>query len=159
MVGRSLDDLVKAGDEALRAGEWAAAEQHYRGVLESVEAGEALFGLGVARWWSGDTGEALRCWERAYVAFERQSEPGQAVLSAVYLCLAFRMSLGNDAAARGWAARAAELVEEFQLTPMRGWALLCADGCVRSRSGLSLPVTRAPDFTLLDQHDQPTSLA
>jgi DNA-binding CsgD family transcriptional regulator len=35
------------------------------------------------------------------------------------------MSLGNDAAARGWAARAAELVEEFQLAPMRGWVLLC----------------------------------
>ena len=35
------------------------------------------------------------------------------------------MSLGNDAAARGWAARAAELVEEFGLTPMRGWVLLC----------------------------------
>ena len=35
------------------------------------------------------------------------------------------MSLGNDAAARGWAARAAELVEEFQLTSMRGWVLLC----------------------------------
>ena len=94
-------------------------------MLESVEVGEALFGLGIARWWSGDTDEALRCWERAYAVFRRQSEPGQAVLSAVYLCLAFRMSLGNDAAARGWAARAAELVEEFQLTPMRGWVLLC----------------------------------
>ena len=55
----------------------------------------------------------------------RQSDPGQAVLCAVYLCLAFRMSLGNDAAARGWAARAAELVEEFELTAMRGWVLLC----------------------------------
>jgi DNA-binding CsgD family transcriptional regulator/predicted negative regulator of RcsB-dependent stress response len=35
------------------------------------------------------------------------------------------MSKGNDAAARGWAARAGELVDEFELTPMRGWVLLC----------------------------------
>jgi DNA-binding CsgD family transcriptional regulator len=124
-VDSGVDALVRAGDAALRAGEWAAAEQCYRAVLESVEAGEALFGLGIARWWSGDTDEALRCWERAYAIFRRQSNPGQAVFSAVYLCLAFRMSLGNDAAARGWAARAAGLVEEFALTHMRGWVLLC----------------------------------
>ncbi|MEW6476676.1 MAG: LuxR C-terminal-related transcriptional regulator [Actinomycetota bacterium] len=120
-----VDALVKAGDEALRSGEWANAEHCYRTVLETAEAGEALFGLGIARWWSGDTDEALRCWERAYAVFRRESDPGQAVLSAVYLCLAFRMSLGNDAAARGWVARAAELVEELQVTPMRGWVLFC----------------------------------
>ena len=68
---KSLDELVKAGDEALRAGEWAAAEQHYRGALGSAEFGEALFGLGIARWWSGDTDEALRCWERAYAVFRQ----------------------------------------------------------------------------------------
>jgi ATP/maltotriose-dependent transcriptional regulator MalT len=124
-VDTGLDALVMAGDDALRVGSWAAAEQCYRAVLEAGEDGEALFGLGIARWWSGDTGEALRCWERAYAVFRRRSNPGEAVLSAVYLCLAFRMSLGNDAAAQGWAARAAELVEEFQLTPMRGWVLLC----------------------------------
>jgi DNA-binding CsgD family transcriptional regulator len=124
-VDTGAEALVRAGDEALRAGEWATAEDRYRAVLASTEPGEALFGLGIARWWSGDTDEALRCWQRAYAAFRGQSDPGRAVISAVYLCLAFRMSLGNDAAARGWAARAAELVEEFHLSPMRGWVLLC----------------------------------
>jgi DNA-binding CsgD family transcriptional regulator len=124
-VDTEVDALVVAGDDALRAGEWAAAERCYRAVLASAEAGEALFGLGIARWWSGDTDEALRFWERAYAVFRRQADPGRAVLSAVYLCLAFRMSKGNDAAARGWAARAGELVDEFELTPMRGWVLLC----------------------------------
>lgn len=99
VVETGIDALVQAGDEALRVGDWAAAERCYRSVLESAEAGEALFGLGIARWWSGDTDEALRFWERAYAVSRRQSDPGQAVFSAVYLCLAFRMSLGNDAAA------------------------------------------------------------
>jgi DNA-binding CsgD family transcriptional regulator len=124
-MSAGIEVLLEAGDEALGTGEWGAAERCYRTVLESVEAGEALFGLGIARWWSGDTDEALRSWERAYAVFRRQAEPGKAVFSAVYLCLAFRMSLGNDAAARGWAARAGELVEEFELTALRGWVLLC----------------------------------
>lgn len=125
MVEGGVDDLVAAAGEALRAGEWAVAERHYRAALDTAETGEALFGLGIARWWSGDTDDAVRAWERAYAAFLRQSEPGQAVLGAFYLCLVFRMSRGNDAAARGWAARAAELVEEFDVAPMRGWVLLC----------------------------------
>jgi DNA-binding CsgD family transcriptional regulator len=124
-VDAGVDALVTAGDDALRVGEWAAAERCYRAGLEVGEAGEALFGLGIARWWSGDTDEALRCWERAYVVFLRHGDPGRAVLCAVYLCLAFRMSLGNDAAAQGWTARAGDLVAEFELTPMRGWVLLC----------------------------------
>jgi ATP/maltotriose-dependent transcriptional regulator MalT len=124
-VDTQVDELITAGGDALRAGDWAAAERCYREVLESAEPGDALFGLGIARWWAGDTGEAVRCWERAYAVFRRQSDPAQAVVCAVYLCLAFRMSLGNDVAARGWVARAAGLVEEFALTPVRGWVLLC----------------------------------
>jgi len=159
-VETGADALVEAGDEALRAGEWAAAERCYRSALELAEAGEALFGLAIARWWSGDTGEALRSWERAYAVFRRHSAPGQAVLSAVYLCLAFRMSLGNDAAARGWAARATELVDEFELTEMRGWVLLCraylandeakphvAERCAREALALAREVGDA-DLTL-----------
>jgi ATP/maltotriose-dependent transcriptional regulator MalT len=155
-VDTGIDALVKAGHDALRAGEWAAAEECYRTVLASAEAGEALFGFGIARWWSGDTDAALRSWERAYATFRRESDPGRAVLSAVYLCLAFRMSKGNDAAARGWAGRAMELVDEFQLTSMRGWVLLCraylandeakphvAEGCARE----ALELARAGEDT------------
>ena len=97
----------------------------FRAALALSETGEALFGLGIARWWVGDTRETLRCWERAYVAISRRRDPGQAVLTAVYLCLAYRMSLGNDTAAHGWLARATSPVEQFELSPMKGGVLLC----------------------------------
>lgn len=109
---------------ALRAGEWEVALEAYRALIEAAPSGEAFFGAGVALWWLGDTEEALRSWEQAYVAFRRQSDHAQAVLAAFYLCLGFRMGLGNDAAANGWLERAGGLVQEFQLTPLAGWVQL-----------------------------------
>jgi DNA-binding CsgD family transcriptional regulator/predicted negative regulator of RcsB-dependent stress response len=124
-VAPEIAALIEAGNDALKTPDWLAAEQCFRAALELGETGEALFGLGIARWWVGDTRDALRCWEGAYAAFSRVPDPGQAVLTSVYLCLAYRMSLGSDAVAHGWLARAASLVEEFGLTPMKGWVLLC----------------------------------
>jgi DNA-binding CsgD family transcriptional regulator len=93
-------------------------------VIESEPCGEALFGVGIALWWLGETEEALRSWERSYAAFRRQSDHAQAVVAAFYLCLGFRMSLGNDVAANGWLERASGLVDEFGLVPVAGWVQL-----------------------------------
>lgn len=80
--------------------------------------------MGIAQWWLGETEEALRHWEQAYTAFRRQADPAQAVSAAFYLCLGFRMSLGNDAAANGWLERASAVVDEFELVPLAGWVQL-----------------------------------
>lgn len=100
------------------------ARDTYRALLASEPSGEAFFGVGIALWWLGETEEALRSWEQAYVAFRRQSDHAQAVLASFYLCLGFRMSLGNDVAANGWLERAAGLVDEFELVPLAGWVQL-----------------------------------
>jgi hypothetical protein len=75
--------------------------------LEASESAEALFGLGVALWWLGETEDTLRHHERAYAAFRRRPDPEQALLAAFWLCLTYRMSLGNQAASQGWLGRAA----------------------------------------------------
>ena len=124
-MANDADALIGAGNEALKAAQWDAAEEAFLAALDLGESGDALFGLGIARWWSGEAEQSVRCWERAYTAFQKSAEPGQAVLTAGYLCLAYRMSLGNDAAARGWLAKASGLVEEFELAPMRAWVLIC----------------------------------
>ena len=49
-----------------------------------------------------------------------------AAMAALYLSLSYRMSIGNDAAARGWLGRAARLVKDHQLDDLRGWVLLCS---------------------------------
>ena len=115
---------VERATEALKAGEWQTALDTYREAIASKPSGEAHFGVGIARWWLGDAQGALRSWEQAYAAFRRQSDHAQAVLSAFYLCLGFRMSLGNDVAANGWLERASGLVDEFELVSQVGWVQL-----------------------------------
>ena len=116
---------VSAGQEALQAGRWAEAREALRRDVEREPAPEALFGLGVAEWWLGRVEESLRLWEQAFVGYRRSGEPHMAVVTAVYLCLSYRMSLGNDLVAQGWSRRAASLVEEHGLEEVAGWVHLC----------------------------------
>jgi DNA-binding CsgD family transcriptional regulator len=118
------DGGLEAAQVALRRADWPAASALFRGVLGEAESGDAWFGLGVASWWQGDVDGSLECWERAHAAFRRDGNDAQAVVAAFYLCLSFRMSLGNEAAANGWLQQARTLVEDQDLTPVEGWVLL-----------------------------------
>jgi ATP/maltotriose-dependent transcriptional regulator MalT len=124
MAGDSEAPLGGA-QAALTAGEWSAARDRFKAALEQVEAPAALFGLGVARWWLRETEAALRLWERAYAVARKHPDPEHAFLASFYLCLAYGMSIGNEAASRGWLGRLASVVDEFELAPMQGWVLLC----------------------------------
>jgi len=132
--------LLETGQEALARGAWKEARSAFEDVLrwggpaaarvssgaahQPVEVAEVLFGLGGALWWLGEIREAVRCWEQAYATFRRRPDPVQATNAALQLGFIYQANLGNDAAAAGWAAHAARLVEEFDLEPMRGWVLL-----------------------------------
>jgi DNA-binding CsgD family transcriptional regulator len=116
--------MVKAGDEALKAGEWLAASESFRAALDERETAEALFGLAEALWWLGEIHESAAYRERAYAEFRRRPDPVQAAECALVLCIHYRANLGNAAASGGWLARATRIVEEFELDEMRGWLLL-----------------------------------
>ena len=109
---------------ALVAGEWETARTSFEAALAEHESAEALFGLGSALWWLGETEAAVRAQERAYAEFHRRPDPMAAALTAVGLCLLYRASLGNYAASRGWLGRLARLVEQHA-PPLAGWLALC----------------------------------
>ncbi len=119
-----LDGLVAAGQNALEAGDWSAARGSFRAALDLEETGEALLGFADALWWLGQTREAIAYRERAFAAFLRQTDPLQAAMAALWLCIDYRKQIGNTAASAGWIARFARLVEEFELEPLRGWLLV-----------------------------------
>jgi DNA-binding NarL/FixJ family response regulator len=123
-VSGEAESLLATGNEALKAGEWAAAKAAFEGALAQEETAEALFGLGDALWWLGDVEAAIGARERAYAAFCRRDDRVQAAVVAMRLCLTYRANLGNRAASRGWLRRAARLVDDFELEPIRGWVLL-----------------------------------
>ena len=72
--------------------------------------------------------------ERAYVAFRHGGDAARAFDVAVTLCIHYRANIGNPAAAAGWLARAARLVDECGLKQCRGWLQLVAAGQAESPS-------------------------
>jgi DNA-binding NarL/FixJ family response regulator len=136
----SQPQLVEAGQEALVRGAWEearaaferalhtgdrdAAEHSFRVVLDPEGSAEILSGLAEALWWLGEIRESLDCWERAYSGFRQRPDPAQAAFVAIQLGMLYDANLGNRAAAAGWVARAARLVDEHALEPLRGWVLI-----------------------------------
>jgi hypothetical protein len=115
-----LSSLQRA-TEQLSAGAWADAWASFQEAVGQERSPEALFGLGVAAWWLGDTEAALSSWEDSYTVSMGREDLERAVFSAVYLCLGYEMSLGNEAIATAWVDRADELVTKHELTPFAGW--------------------------------------
>jgi tetratricopeptide (TPR) repeat protein len=131
---------IQAGHEALARGAWEearptfertlytgdrdAAKRSFRAVLDLEGGAGILSGPAHALWWLGEIREALDCWERAYSGFRQRPDPAQAAFVAIQLCLLYSANLGNHAAAAGWMARAARLVDEHALEPLRGWVLI-----------------------------------
>jgi DNA-binding NarL/FixJ family response regulator len=132
--------LVEAGREALTRGAWEEARSAFERSLYAGDrdaaghsslavddpegSAELLAGLAEALWWLGEIRESLDCWERAYSGFRQRPDPVQAALVAIQLGMLYDANLGNHAAAAGWVARAARLVDEHALEPLRGWVLI-----------------------------------
>jgi ATP/maltotriose-dependent transcriptional regulator MalT len=124
LVQGAWEDARSAFERALYTGDRDAAKHSFQAVLDPEESAEILSGLAAALWWLGEIRESLDCWERAYSEFRRRPDPAQAVFAAIQLSILYDANLGNSAAAAGWVARAARLVEEHALEPLRGWILI-----------------------------------
>ena len=125
----SLAGTIETGMEALGRGAWKEARSAFENAARADESPEILFGLGVALWWLGEIRESVRCFEQSYAAFRRRSDPVQAANAALELSFLYHENLGNHAAAAGWMARAARLVDEFDLEPLQGRVLLIKACC------------------------------
>lgn len=118
------EEARSAFERALHTGDRDAAKHSFHEVLDAEGSAEILSGLADALWWLGEIRGSLDCWEGAYSGFRRRPDPAQAAFAAIQLSILYEANIGNYAAAAGWAARAARLVEEHELEPLRGWVLL-----------------------------------
>ena len=124
LVRGAWEEARSAFERALYTGDGDAAERSSRAVRDLEGDAEVLSGLAEALWWLGEIRESLDCWERAYSGFRQRPDPAQAALVAIQLGMIYDANLGNRAAAAGWVARAARLVDEHALEPLRGWILI-----------------------------------
>lgn len=115
------EDNLASGYEALASGDWQGARDAFTRALAVAEAPEALDGLARAHWWLREERDAVVYRERAYAGFRRDGELARAARIALWLSREYALAFGNDAAARGWLARAQRLLQDVAPGAERGW--------------------------------------
>jgi len=123
-VAVPVDEAIEAGRAALRTGRWQEALAAFEASLADKETPEALDGMGEALWWLCEARASVRYRERAYVKFREAGKGASACRAAVNLSISYLVNLGNEAAARGWLARAERVMGEADPNPMEGWLML-----------------------------------
>ena len=121
MTPALAQSALAEGFEALATGEWSRARGAFDAALDGAESPEALDGLGRALWWLRDEREAIVYRERAYAGFRRDGDLARAARIALWLSREYALVFGNDAASRGWLARAERLLQDVAPGAERGW--------------------------------------
>ena len=116
-----VDVALVEGHEALAGGDWAGARDAFQTALSVTDSPEALDGLGRALWWLREERDAVVHRERAYAAFRRDGELARAARIALWLSREYALAFGNEAAARGWLARAERLLRDVAPGAEPGW--------------------------------------
>ncbi len=109
------------GYEALAAGDWQEARDAFGEAVDATDSPEALDGLGRSLWWLRDERGAVVQRERAYAGFRRDGELARAARVALWLAREYDLAFDNDAASRGWLARAERLLRDVAPGAERGW--------------------------------------
>lgn len=120
----TIDESIDAGKTALQTGRWDEAVAAFKVSLAEKETPEALDGVGEALWWLCEARSSVRYRERAYVKLREAGDTASACRTAVNLSICYLVNLGNEAAARGWLARAERVMRATDPNPMQGWLWL-----------------------------------
>ena len=107
----STEIQVAAAFEAIEAGDWTGARDRFSAILGVEDLPEARFGLAMTLFWLGDAAGTIDNCERAYIGFVQRAEPMMAAGAALSLVGYYKQFYGNSAAARGWLAKAARIIE------------------------------------------------
>jgi DNA-binding CsgD family transcriptional regulator len=120
----TADDLVRLGREALAQADWERARTFFKQAAEFGESAEILAGLGEAAQFCGEHARAIELKERAFAEYERRGLWAEAAELARWLAFLYVSVHGNVAAANGWMARAASVLEGVEECAAPGWLML-----------------------------------
>src|SRR5262245_3855719 len=113
-----------AGQAALVEGRWDDAREAFEAALAAEETADAHLGLAEASWWVCDARLSVRHRQRAWSLLRDAGDVAAAGRVAIDLCIAYLVNLGNEAAARGWLARAERALVSIDRHPLQGWVWL-----------------------------------
>jgi hypothetical protein len=117
----AAEAALAEGYEPLATGGWAVARDALTELPDRSETPEALDGLGQALRWLGDERGAIVNRERTCAGFRRDGELPRAAGIALWLSREYTLAYGNEAAARGWLARAERLLRDVAPGADGGW--------------------------------------
>jgi DNA-binding CsgD family transcriptional regulator len=144
----SAERALGHGYEALASGDWEGARDAFQDALDSTDSAEALDGLGRALWWLRDERGAVVHRERAYAGFRRDGELARAARVALWLAREYGLAFENDAAARGWLARAERLLRDVAPGAEQGWLDLARSEAERDAASATRLAASALDVAL-----------
>ena len=121
MTTTLADAALADGYEALALGSWTDAREAFERAASAIDSPEALDGLGRSLWWLREEREAIVQRERAYAGFRRNGELARAARIALWLAREYALVFENDAASRGWLARAERLLRDVAPGAEQGW--------------------------------------
>lgn len=116
MAGLATDPLA-VGKAALAAGDWPAARAAFEAALDRDDAPEARDGLGRALWWTAGPARAIAERTHAYSGYRQRGDDRAAAHVALWIAHEYQVGVANPAAAGGWLARAAGLLEHVPQGP------------------------------------------
>lgn len=106
----SFQQHLDAGQQALNAGDWHAARDHYQAAVDVCLSAKALEGLAQAAWWLDDAPVVFECHERAYRLYRQQDDQLSAARVATWLGMDHYLFRAELAIADGWLRRAQRLL-------------------------------------------------
>ena len=124
MAAEDRDVLLRAGRDALAAGDWDTARARFQSALELGESAEALDGLSQAVQFGGDPNGAIELKQRAFALYRGLDDRARASELARWLAFLHATVHANLAAANGWMARAERLLEGVEECAAHGWLTL-----------------------------------
>jgi DNA-binding CsgD family transcriptional regulator len=116
MAGPATDPLA-VGHAALAAGDWVAARAAFEAALDGDDAPDARDGLARALWWTAGPAQAIAERTHAYAGYRQRGDDRAAAHVALWIAHEYQAGVGNPAAADGWLARAAGLLEQLPQGP------------------------------------------
>lgn len=119
--------LLRTGQTALGRGDWEGARQAFTEALALQDSAEASSGLAQALWFLNELEASLVHHRRAYTLFRAQGDL-RAVRIACWIAIEHAIIFGDVSVARGWFARAGELVEDGAPSTALGWFRLMRAG-------------------------------
>ena len=124
MGAQAREDLLREGERAIAAADWATARACLERALEEGDSPDALTGLSMVAMIEREYERAIELRERAFDLYKAAGQLARASDSAIWLTFMYVTYHGNFSAALGWKERAASVLEGTEESAAHGWLTL-----------------------------------